>query len=189
MPKHSEPLKFDIPFYDEYFRQIKETADAAGGNELNAAQRCLHEALRRCRTVNLVEMEPDILLALARLDFAQNKPPDETLLKEAMEIALRSGYRLALTDLHLFCGQVLLQSKDRESLLGLTAAQHLQKTKEYALDVSNISHLYSPVKSPADVFYKDIPEYHMLKRGMTDEERIRNGYWVAYQIAETLLKI
>jgi hypothetical protein len=32
-------------------------------------------------------MEPDILLALARLDVAHNKPPDETFLKEAMEIA------------------------------------------------------------------------------------------------------
>ncbi len=64
----------------------------------------------------------------------------------------------------------------------------LQKTKEYALDVSDISHLYSSVKSPTDVFYKDIPEYDMLKRGLTDEERIQNGYWVAYQIAEILLK-
>jgi hypothetical protein len=29
----------------------------------------------------------------------------------------------------------------------------------------------------------------MLKRDLTDEERIRKGYWMAYQIAETLLKI
>ncbi len=28
----------------------------------------------------------------------------------------------------------------------------------------------------------------MLKRGLTEEERIQNGYWVAYQIAEILLK-
>ncbi|MDQ1354496.1 MAG: hypothetical protein QG657_4805 [Acidobacteriota bacterium] len=48
--------------------------------------------------------------------------------------------------------------------------------------------LYSPVKTTADEFYKDIPEYDMLKRGMTEEERIQNGYWVAYQIAEILLK-
>ncbi|MCX6581248.1 MAG: hypothetical protein NT166_13810 [Candidatus Aminicenantes bacterium] len=88
----------------------------------------------------------------------------------------------------LFCGQVLLQLKTANTLLGLTATEHLQKTKEYALDVSDISHLYSPVKSPADDFYKDIPEYDMLKRGMTKEERIQNGYWVAYQIAEILLK-
>ncbi|MDQ1353247.1 MAG: hypothetical protein QG657_3553, partial [Acidobacteriota bacterium] len=87
----------------------------------------------------MVDYEPDILLALARLDVAQNKPPDETLLKETREIAQRSGFRLVLTNLHLFCGQVLLQSKNMKSLLGLTAAEHLQKTKEYALDVSDIS--------------------------------------------------
>jgi hypothetical protein len=28
----------------------------------------------------------------------------------------------------------------------------------------------------------------MLKRGMTHEERIQNGYWVAYKIAEELEK-
>ncbi len=162
--KNIKPLEFYIPFYDEYFQQIKETVAVTAGGELDAAQRCLHESLRRCRTVNLVESEPDILLALARLDVAKKKPPDETSLKEIMDIALRSGYRLVLADLHLFCGQVLLQLKEQKSMLGLTAAEHLQKTKEYALDVSDISHLYSPVKFPADVFYKDIPEYDVLKR-------------------------
>ncbi len=188
--KHIEPLEFDIPFYDEYFQRVveTETVTTAANSELNVADHCLHEALRRCRKTNMVDYEPDILLTLARLDFAQNKPPEETFLKEAMDIALRSGYRRVLADLHLFCGQVLVQLKTANTLLGLSAAEHLQKTKEYALDVSDISHLYSPVKSPADVFYKDIPEYDMLKRGLTDEERIQNGYWVAYQIAEILLK-
>jgi hypothetical protein len=105
-----------------------------------------------------------------------------------MDIALRSGYRLVLADLHLFCGQTLLQSKTAHTLLGLSATEHLQKTREYALDVSEFSDLYPPVNSTADEFYKDIPEYDMLKRGMTDEERIKNGYWVAYQIAEILEK-
>ncbi len=188
--KYSKPLKFTVPFYDEYFQQIVETEKVrtATNSTLNAAGRCLHEALCRCRKANMVESEPDILLALARLDVAQKKPPDETLLKEAFEIALRSDYRLKLADLHLFCGQVLLQFKERETLLGLTAREHLQKTKEYALDVSEFSDLFSPVKSPADDFYKDIPEYDMLKRGLTEKERIQNGYWVAYQIAEILLK-
>ncbi|MDQ1355352.1 MAG: hypothetical protein QG657_5662, partial [Acidobacteriota bacterium] len=190
LPNKVKIEHFDIPFYDEYFQQIVETITVTDStsSELNAAGRCLHEALRRCRNVNLVESEPDILLALARLDVTQNKPPDESFLKEGMGIALRSGYRLKLADLHLFCGQVLLQSKTANTLLGLTAAQHLQKTKEYALDVSEFSHLFKPSKSTADEFYKDIPEYEMLKRGMTDEERKKNGYWIAYQIAEILEK-
>jgi len=37
-------------------------------------------------------------------------------------------------------------------------------------------------------FYDGIPEYDMLNRGITDEERIKHGYWVAYQMAEALEK-
>jgi hypothetical protein len=96
-----------------------------------------------------------------------------------------NGYRLKLADLHLFCGQVLLELKEKTTLLGLNAYDHLQKTKDYALDVSEFSHLY---QSPDTDFYKGIPEYQMLKRGMTQEERIHNGYYVAYKIAETLEK-
>jgi len=80
---------------------------------------------------------------------------------------------------------VLLELKEKTALLGLNAYDHLQKTKEYALDVSEFSDLY---RSPDPDFYKGIPEYEMLKRGMTHEERIQNGYWVAYKIAEELEK-
>ncbi|MDQ1352279.1 MAG: hypothetical protein QG657_2585 [Acidobacteriota bacterium] len=130
LPNKVKIEHFDIPFYDEYFQQVVETVTVTDSAKslLSAAARCLHEALRRCRKTNMVEFEPDILLALARLDFAQNNPPDESLLKEAREIALRSGYRLKLADLHLFCGQTLLQSKTANTLLGLTATEHLQKT-------------------------------------------------------------
>ena len=37
-------------------------------------------------------------------------------------------------------------------------------------------------------FYDGIPEAVMLKRGMTQQERIDNGYWMAYQIALALEK-
>jgi tetratricopeptide (TPR) repeat protein len=177
---------FEIPFYDEYFQQPKERLKLAKGEEWAAAERCLNEALRRCRKVNLVEFEPDILLAHARLLQAQKSPlaAIEKTLEEALDIAQRAGYRLHLTDLHLFCGQELLQSGEKQTLLGLKAHEHLEKTKEYALDVSDFSHLY---QSPDPDFYKGIPEYQMLKRGMTKEERIKNGYWPAYRMAELLL--
>jgi hypothetical protein len=175
----------EIPFYDEYFQRQTETVTVNPGQTLAAAERCLHEALSRCRKVNMVDHEPDILLGLARLDRANGRPPDETRLEEVREIALRAGYRLKLADLHLFCGQVLLEMKDAAPLSGLTAGQHLQKAKEYAPDVSELSHLY---QSSNPDFYKDIPEYDMMKRGMTEEERRGNGYWAAYQIAEALEK-
>ncbi len=79
-------------------------------------------------------------------------------------------------------------------MLGLSAREHLQQAKEYAKDVSTFEDLY---QSQDPHFYDDpnlrevgnLPQvYEMLKRGMTEQERIENGYWVAYQIAEALEK-
>lgn len=178
---------FEIPFYDEYFQQQTHAVDVEKGHEPAAAEQCLHEALRRCRKTNMVLEEPDILLALARLDRVKHggkRAPDLTHLTEAMEIAQRAGYRRVLADLHLFCAEVLL-SNPADTLLGFTAAEHLTKAKDYALDVSEFSHLY---QSPNPDFYNGIPEYEMLKRGMTEKERRENGYRVAYQVAEALEK-
>jgi len=188
------PHHFEIPFYDEYFQEPQEMVKLAKGKEWAAAERCLNEALRRCRQANMVDIEPDLLLAQARLLRAKASPlaEIEKTLAEAYEIAQRAGFRLKLADLHLFCGQVLCQSRgngkseksETQTLLGLNAHAHLEKTKEYALDVSEFSHLY---QSPDPGFYKDIPEYEMLKRGLTLEERIKNGYQPAYRMAELLM--
>jgi tetratricopeptide (TPR) repeat protein len=193
-PGPGQVKPFEIPFYDEHFQHRVGSVKTDKSSQWAAAERCLTEALRRCRKVNLVESEPDILLARAQLEWAKisslpgnrrcdSLPAVETTLKDALEIAQRAGYRLKLADLHLFCGQVLRQLKEETTLLGLNAHDHLQKTKDYALDVSEFSHLYQSLNPD---FYKGIPEYQMLKRGMTKEERIRNGYWVAYRIAEQL---
>ncbi|MCP5104834.1 MAG: tetratricopeptide repeat protein, partial [bacterium] len=40
---------FEIPFYDEHFQRQTHAEAVQTGNEPAAAQRCLHEALRRCR--------------------------------------------------------------------------------------------------------------------------------------------
>jgi tetratricopeptide (TPR) repeat protein len=190
------PPGLAIPFYDDYFRQVQETLAVQPGRELIIAERCLQEALRRCRTINLVEFEPDILLALVRLDWAgvHTQPPQERAkhlpaladpMQEAHDLARRCGYRLVLADIHLFCGQALLECQCPETtqLLGLTAPQHLQKTKDYAQDDSAFADLY---QSPDPDFYKGIPEYELLKRGLSPEERIRNGYFPVYQMAEFL---
>jgi hypothetical protein len=176
---------FDIPFYDEHFKRQTDAVSVTKGNELTAAERCLLEALRRCRKTNMVVDEPDILLALARLDRAKQLPPNQTYLEEAHTIAQRAGYRRVSADLHLLCGQILLDGKWGDKLLDLTAKEHLEQAQEYALDVSEFEHLY---QSPDPDFYKGIEEYEMLKRGMTRQERVENGYWVAYRIAEELLK-
>jgi tetratricopeptide (TPR) repeat protein len=185
--------RFEIHFYDENFQEQTQSLAIKAGGELEVAERCLNEALRRCRKVNLAELEPDILLACARLEWVRMPAKQrgvqklgelEETLKEAHEIAERAGYRLKLADIHLFCGEVLLEVPEGR-LLDLAAREHLQKAKEYAKDVSEFSDLF---KSKDPHFYDGIAEYKMLKRGMTEKERIENGYYVAYQIADALEK-
>ncbi len=178
----------DVHLYDEHFQQVTESVKVQEGNELQAAERCLTEALRRCRSINLVEIEADVLLAGVRLERAKGRAHAreslEETLKEAMEIAERAAYRLQMADIHLFCGEVLVELGDGR-LLGLGAWEHLTEAKEYAKDVSTFDDLY---QSPDAHFYDGIAEYEMLKRGMTEQERIENGYYVAWQIADRLEK-
>jgi hypothetical protein len=185
---------FEISFFDDYFQDKITSIIVKSGEELKAAEAFLNEANRRCRKVNLVEFESDILLALARMEWAnwlsfeENELSErlisiEKFLKEAYEIAQRAGYRVKLADLHLFCGQVLLKLKKHQKLLGFTVKEHLQKAKKFALDISQFSNLY---RSPKPDFYESIPGYKMLEHGMTETERLQNGYFVAYKIAEAL---
>jgi len=133
--------EFEIRFYDEYFQERKEALVVKAGNELEAAERCLNEAIRRCRGVNMVEMEADILLGCARLEWVKSsatgrdagKPATqmagklgqiEEMLKEAQNIAERAGYRLQLADIHLFCGELLLET-GQGTLLGHSAKEHI----------------------------------------------------------------
>jgi hypothetical protein len=51
------------------------------------------------------------------------------------------------------------------------------------LDVSEPAHLY---QSQDPHFYDGISGYKMLKKGMTKDERAKNGYYMAYQMAEAL---
>jgi tetratricopeptide (TPR) repeat protein len=80
---------------------------------LQKAEVHLHEALARDRRINLVELEPDILLSLSKLRFAQGQKEDaEKLAKEALEIAERCEYRLKQADIHNFLAEFYLDSKD-----------------------------------------------------------------------------
>ncbi|MEE8390454.1 MAG: hypothetical protein V3S14_06610, partial [Anaerolineae bacterium] len=84
--------------------------------DMAQAEPHLEEALRRCRRINLVEREPDILLELARLRYAQAggkvRRTWEALAQEALEMADRCGYRLKQADCHNFLAQVALAADD-----------------------------------------------------------------------------
>ena len=89
---------------------------AAG--ELDAADRYLSEALTRCRGINLVVTEADILLELARLRNGQGHH-EEALrhVEEARIITERCEYVLQGADVHLFLAEMALEEGDSQKAL------------------------------------------------------------------------
>jgi tetratricopeptide (TPR) repeat protein len=86
----------------------------------NLAQSDTHlsDALTRCRTINLVEFEADILLDLARLRADQEQTDEAlSLAQAALAITDRSGYVLQGADLQLFLAQQALAQGDRAQAL------------------------------------------------------------------------
>jgi tetratricopeptide (TPR) repeat protein len=79
--------------------------------DLPAAERHLGEALTRCRAINAVMYEPDILLAVARLRLAQGNPAEaQALAAAAQGISERSGYVLKEADARLVLARLALQA-------------------------------------------------------------------------------
>jgi tetratricopeptide (TPR) repeat protein len=82
------------------------------------AETHLTEALTRCRQINLVEFEPDILLAFGRLRLATKNPTQALAdVQDALAIADRCEYRLVQADCHNMLAQLALDSGDRATAL------------------------------------------------------------------------
>ncbi|MGB8657652.1 MAG: tetratricopeptide repeat protein [Candidatus Zixiibacteriota bacterium] len=95
---------------------------------LGEAEKHLTEALVRDRRVNLVELEPDILLELAKLRFKQgHKEESLDLAKEALEIADRCEYRLKQADIHNFLAEFYSDAKEFSQ-----AREHIRIAKQRA---------------------------------------------------------
>jgi len=105
--------------------------------QLDLADQNLNEAHTRCRAINSVEYEAAILLEIAKLRFAQEKPEEaKALAEEALLITERSGYVLQGADVHLFLATLALEGiklnveselSDKEA-----ARQHAEKALELA---------------------------------------------------------
>jgi len=96
--------------------------------ELAQAEPHLEEALRRCRRINLIELEPNILLELARLRQAQAREAEAlSLAQEALDIADRCQYRLVQADCHNFLAELALEAGDRQK-----AQEHAETARERA---------------------------------------------------------
>ena len=90
--------------------------------QLNVADHHLAEALTRDRTMDLVEIEADILLDIARLRYDQkNYEEAKSLAEEALTITERGSYILQGADVNLFLAQYALEQE-----------QDKAKAKEYA---------------------------------------------------------
>ncbi|MHC4177092.1 MAG: hypothetical protein ACYSWU_06280, partial [Planctomycetota bacterium] len=111
---------------------------------LTEAEEHLTDALSRCRRINLVELEPDILLAWARwhrlrgdTDVAHDRA------REALSIADRCEYRLKQAEIHNFLAQLALDADDR------AAAEHHARTAHERAWCDGPPHCYKPALDQA----------------------------------------
>jgi tetratricopeptide (TPR) repeat protein len=82
---------------------------------LSEAEDHLTEALTRCRRINLVELEPDILLAWARWHLAKaNVEQARRDAEEALTIADRCDYRLKQADIHNFMARLAMDEGNKK---------------------------------------------------------------------------
>jgi tetratricopeptide (TPR) repeat protein len=96
--------------------------------QTDEAERHLHEALQRCRRINAVDAEADILIDLARLRTATGAPDEaRRLAEEALVITERSGYVLQGADAHLELAKLAFARGDK-----VPAKEHAQKAKDLA---------------------------------------------------------
>jgi tetratricopeptide (TPR) repeat protein len=125
-----EVAKARYPFVRDIIRAewLLGAALVIGGKDLNAAAKHLTEALTRCRRINLVELEPDILLTLARWHRARrNAQEAQTYAEEALAIADRCEFRLKQAEIHNFLARLSLDAGDSAA-----ARQHAETAHERA---------------------------------------------------------
>jgi len=117
------------PFERDYVRAHWLLGAAHRANDdLDEADRHLSEALTRCRGINAVDREADILLDLARLRAATGEQDEALrLAQEALLITERSSYVLQGADVHLFLAQMALEDGDKE-----TALEHAGEARRLA---------------------------------------------------------
>jgi tetratricopeptide (TPR) repeat protein len=111
----------------------------------------LAEALRRCRRINLVELEPDVLLAWARWhDLEGNREEARRHAEEALAIADRCEYRLVQADAHNFLARWHLAGGDL-----VRARHHAAIAKERAW-CDGPPYCYRPAVDEAERLLADI---------------------------------
>ncbi len=115
-----------------------------GDHHLAAAEKHLTEALTRCRQINMVDHEADILVAWARWHRTKGKPdPARHDAQEALRIADRCEYRLNQAEIRNFLARLDLDVGDLAS-----ARTHAQTAQERA-QCDGPPHCYQPALDEA----------------------------------------
>jgi tetratricopeptide (TPR) repeat protein len=121
------------------------------GRDLDTASIHLNEALTRCRRINLVELEPDILLSWARWHRAKgNDEEARTYADEALAIADRCEYRLKQAEIHNFLALLALDAGDRG-----TSRKEAELAKERAW-CDGPPHCYKPALEEAEKMLQEL---------------------------------
>jgi len=124
-----EDARTSAPTERDYVRDhwLLGAAQLAAG-DLQVGEGHLNEALTRCRSVDAVDIEADILLSLARLRRVRGN--DKEALRfadEALLITERCEYVLQSADIRLFLAEMALESEDEE-----TALVHAREARKLA---------------------------------------------------------
>lgn len=123
------------------------------GIDLSAADTHLTEALKRCRRINLVETEPDILLTWASLHLARGRIAEaQTQAEEALAIADHCEYRLKQAEIHNFLAQLALDAGNRTG-----AREHAEIAKERAW-CDGPPYCYKPALDEAEEMLRKLDE-------------------------------
>ncbi len=125
----------------------------AGPNHelLCEAEGHLTQALSRCRKINLVEVEPDILLAWGRWHRAKGNPKEaRENAEEALKIADRCEYRLKQAEIHNFMARLALDEGNRKE-----ARKHAEIAYERAW-CDGPPHCYKPALDEAEQMLRDL---------------------------------
>ncbi len=124
-----ETARSEYPHERDYIRAYWLLGAAYRVNEqYDNAEQHLNTALGRCRRINLVDHEADILIDLARLRAATGQTEDaKRLAEEALIITERCEYVLQGADARLELAKLALEARDKE-----TALEHARKARELA---------------------------------------------------------
>ncbi len=124
-----ETSRLSHPYEVDYVRAhwLLGAAQRVAG-QMDEAECHLYEATERCRRINAMWVEADILIDLARLRGATDAPDEaQRLAEEALLITERSGYVLQGADAHLELAKLAFARGDKP-----TGLEHAQKAKELA---------------------------------------------------------